>query len=129
MPTAKPRLQVTLRPHTYLLLGRLAKLRKTSKAAIVSEFVEEIAPVLQRVVAVMDKAAEAQNWKAQWRKDMEAMQDELEGTAQLGLEFLERTASGAARSAASDRTPDVVTRGSENRKPLKSHGTRKGLPK
>ena len=129
MPTAKPRLQVTLRPHTYLLLGRLAKLRRTSKAAIVAEFVEEVAPVLQRVAAVMEKAAEAQNWKTQWRKDMEAMQDELEGTAQLGLEFLERTAAGAARSAASTPTPGVVTRGSENRNPLKSHRSRKGLPK
>ena len=126
MPTTKPRLQVTLRPNTYLLLQRLAKLRKTSMAAIVSEFVEEVAPVLQRVAAVMEKAAEAQNWKTQWRKDMEAMQDELEGTAQLGLEFLERTASGVARSATSAATPGVVTRGSDVRNPLKSHKPRKG---
>lgn len=128
MPTAKPRLQVTLRPHTYLLLGRLAKLRKTSKAAIVSEFVEEVAPVLQRVAAVMEKAAEAQNWKTQWRKDMEQMQDELEGSAQLGLEFLDAAVSGVGRRPTS-KTPDVVTRGSEMRRPLKSLKTRKGLPK
>ena len=114
--------------------GGFIEVSEGSRVAVfaeTAEFVEEIAPVLQRVAAVMEKANEAQEWKTHWRRDMERMQDELEGSAQMGLEFLERTeaalggrAVGAAPKSAP--TPGLVTRGSETCKPLKSLKGTKG---
>ena len=124
MPTTKPRLQITLRSPTYLLLGRVAKLRRTSRAAVVSEFVEEIAPVLQRVETVLTKAREAGDWAKQWRADAEEVQRRLEDAASINLDLFERIGTGIGSAVgASGPTPEPVTRGSESAKSLKRHKT------
>ena len=130
MPTAKPRLQITLRPPTYLLLGRLAKLRRTSRAAIVAEFVEEVAPVLQRVETVLERAHEAQGWAKQWRADVETVQRQVEEAARVNLDLFESIGKSAGpERSEGPRTPGPVTRGSGVRNPLNRRAPgRKRLP-
>lgn len=129
MPTAKPRLQVTLRMPTYLLLTRLAKLRGCSRAQIVSEFVEEVAPVLQRVAALMEQAQGAHDWAKAWRADLESVQRKLEDTARVNLDLFESVGSLGGERSELRATPERVTRGSESRKPLRTLKTGSGARK
>ncbi len=61
MPTAKPRLQVTVTPKQSDLLRRLSKLQKRSMAAVLAELLETIEPVLERVAVVLEAAVRAQS--------------------------------------------------------------------
>lgn len=60
MPSSNPRVALTVDPHRYDLLTRLAKLQGTSRAAIVTETMELIYPVLERVCVVLEAASKAQ---------------------------------------------------------------------
>lgn len=59
MPTVNPRVNITVKPHQYVLLGRLAKLQKTSRAALVRDLFEQVYPVLERVAVLAEAAAKA----------------------------------------------------------------------
>lgn len=60
MPTINPRVNVTLRPEVYDLVSRLAKLQQRSRAAVLSELLHEVLPVLERVVVVGEAAKRAE---------------------------------------------------------------------
>lgn len=61
MATSKPRITVTLDPHRHELLRRLAGHQGTSMSAIVSELVDAVAPVLERVCVAIESAKNAQD--------------------------------------------------------------------
>lgn len=69
MPTNNPRLSVTLSPHRYDLLKRLAALQGTSAAAVVSETMEMVYPVLERVCVVLEAARKAQETRKDGLRD------------------------------------------------------------
>lgn len=59
MPTANPRVNVTLSPSLDSLVGRLAGLQRVSKSNVLRELLETAAPALARAVAVMEAAERA----------------------------------------------------------------------
>lgn len=61
MPNKSPRIQVTVTPQQYELLSRVASLRGESRSKVVSELVETIEPMLERMVVVLEAASKAQS--------------------------------------------------------------------
>ena len=60
MPTANPRIAITLQPYRYDLLKRLAGLQGVSMAALVCDLLDEFYPVLERVCVALEMAQTAQ---------------------------------------------------------------------
>lgn len=61
MPTVNPRVNVTLKPHQYVLLTRLGKAQGRSRSAILLELLDLVFPVLERVVVALEGAQLAQD--------------------------------------------------------------------
>mgnify|MGYP002795102888 CR=1 FL=1 len=59
MATHKPRITVTLEPHVYEVLTRLAELQGGSRAGIISELLESVSPVFERTCYVLQMAQSA----------------------------------------------------------------------
>jgi hypothetical protein len=60
MPTKNPRINITLRPERHELLRRLAALQGTSMSGLISETMEMLYPVFERVCVVLEAAKLAQ---------------------------------------------------------------------
>lgn len=60
MPTVKPRINITVTPERYELLKRLAAHQGTSMSGLVSETMEMMYPVMERVCVVLEAAKQAQ---------------------------------------------------------------------
>ena len=60
MPTAKPRVNVTLSVEDYELLSKLATQQKRSRADMLRDLFQTIRPVLERVAVVTEAALRAQ---------------------------------------------------------------------
>lgn len=59
MPTSKPRLTVTLEPHLYELLRRLASLQGVSASSILVDLLGTVEPVMERVCVSLENANNA----------------------------------------------------------------------
>lgn len=59
MPTVKPRINLTMPPHRYDLVKRLAAAQGVSMASVISEVLDEVYPVLERVCVVLEAARRA----------------------------------------------------------------------
>ena len=59
MPTAKPRITLTLEPHAYEVLSRLAAANRQPMASIVTEILDAAIPSMERVVAIVERASTA----------------------------------------------------------------------
>jgi uncharacterized protein (DUF1778 family) len=136
MPTAKPRVQVTVTESQHHLLRRLAKLQGRSMSAVLAELLEEIAPVLERVAVVMQAAERAQaSVREGLRTSAEQAEEQVrplmaQALAQFDWLAQQIEPKGSAERGAAQphapATPEPVTRGSENRNPMISHRTRSG---
>ena len=60
MPTKNPRINITVTPERYELLKRLAGFQGTTMAGLVSETMELMYPVMERVCVVLEAASRAQ---------------------------------------------------------------------
>lgn len=123
MPTKKPRVQVTLEPHTHEVIERLAALQNRSRGAIIAELVEAVEPSLARTVALLEAAAAAPDQvKDGLRSVVEGIHSDLtamSGDALKQLDFL------AERfTAQSQADPHVVTRGSGTQPPTPKKGVK-----
>ena len=79
MPSAKPRLALTLPEHRHDLLKRLAALQGVSMASVVTDLLEECYPVLERVVIALEAAKSAsESAKAGLRESCDKAVEELE---------------------------------------------------
>lgn len=134
MPTAKPRVQVTLEPETHAVIERLARLQGRTRGSIIAELLDSIAPTLTRTVALLEAAMEAPNdVKRGLRAVVEGVHDELvqvsgEASAQLDM-LLDRFNDPGVEVIAN---PRLVTRGSglkTNTKPKAPKKPRKGSTK
>lgn len=135
MPTKNPRIALTLQPYRYDLLKRMAALQGTTMSSVISDVLEELYPVLERVCVALEMAKQAQESSKQGLRDSvdksvsELMPMLMAGQAQLDMfigdvERAVRVAAvgadaSAVRPAAGARTapkaalnPRVVTRGS-----------------
>lgn len=59
MPTTKPRVHVTLEPHTHDVIERLATLQGRTRGAVISELLDSVAPAISRTVKLLEAAASA----------------------------------------------------------------------
>lgn len=127
MPTAKPRIAVTLEQHTFDVIARMADLQGCSRGSVVAELLESVAPALTRTVALLEAAADAPK---QVREGLRSVVEgahndlvEVSGDALRQLDFL----LGAFPQA--EANPRLVTRGSgikSNTKPKAPKKPRKG---
>lgn len=87
MPTANPRVNVTLSPSLDSLVGQLASLERISKSSVLRELLETAEPQLRQVVALMvaAKGASATARKA-IVSDMELALRSIEGTSNLAFQ-------------------------------------------
>ena len=61
MPSNKPRINLTVSQQRYDLLKRLAELQGRSMTAVVNEVLDQVEPVLERVVVVLEAASKAED--------------------------------------------------------------------
>lgn len=64
MATTKPRLTITLEPHTHAVIAELARLQAKPKARIITELLDSTVPVLERtcyVLALAERASSGMN--------------------------------------------------------------------
>jgi hypothetical protein len=120
MPTKKPRIAVTVSPHVFDTLERLAKLTGKGRGAFISELLESSHPALMRTVALLDAASEApSNVKRGIVGTLEQMERELVGgvggsIAQMDWllgEIGEASEDSDEGPPKSQRPPRPVTRG------------------
>ena len=125
MPTAKPRIQVTVTESQYQLLKRLAQLQDRSMSAVLSELFDQIEPVYERVAVVLQAALRAQDSMKQGliaaTESAEAELAPMLAQAMGQLDMLVHATevppplpaeASAASPAGSEATPGPVTRGS-----------------
>lgn len=60
MPTKNPRINITVKPERYELLKRLADHQNTSMAGLITDTMEMMYPVMERVCVVLEAARMAQ---------------------------------------------------------------------
>lgn len=69
MPSKNPRIALTLPPHRYELLKRLSGYQGTTMAGLVTDTLEMLYPVFERVCVVLEAAAMAQESGQQGLRD------------------------------------------------------------
>lgn len=94
MPTANPRLTITLEPSVSACLRRLSEATGNSQSKLIAELLEGSVPVFERVIATIEAAKLASDEiRGKLATDMQSAQDRME--AQLGFvlnEFDDATA-------------------------------------
>lgn len=110
MPTAKPRIAVTLNEHTFQVIARMAELQGCSRGSVVADLLDAVAPALTRTVALLEAAADApQQVRDGLRSVVESTHNDLvdvSGDTLRQLDFL------LGAFAQDEVNPHVVTRGS-----------------
>jgi len=113
MPTAKPRITITLTDEQHSVLSRLSQLQKVSMSSIVVDLVDTTLPVLDRLAQVLQNAADApQSVLDDLRRSLASAETAFEGmqaTAFGQLDQFVQASSGAtaddAQAAASGVPP------------------------
>ena len=78
MPTAKPRITITLDENQHRLLSKLSELQGVSMSSIVVDFLDSVVPVLERVAVVLQNAKDApQSVKDEIRKTAEQAENDF----------------------------------------------------
>lgn len=140
MATQKPRLTVTLEPHTYAVLTELAELQGRPKSKVITELLESVTPILERTCYVLKIAQRATSGvNDDIRESMErseaklkAMMDEAMGQLDIFAETFSEGADEGIGEGRSNRhdvaEPDTlpphsntgVTIGDKSRNPKKN---------
>lgn len=121
MPTAKPRITITLTEQQHSVLSALSHLQKVSKSSIVVDLLDTTLPVLERLVGVLKNAATApQSVLDELRRSVEMAEHDAAGAhngtlRQLDLLVAASTAPGATRSGVSGAVDAAVKPPSSNR--------------
>lgn len=123
MPTAKPRIAVTLNEQTFQVIARMAELQGCSRGSVVADLLESVAPALIRTVALLEAAAAApKQVRDGLRGVVEDTYQQLVGVAGdsiTQMDWLLSELSGA------EANPHVVTRGSGSGETRGSEGEKK----
>lgn len=119
MPTAKPRITITLTDQQHAVLSSLASVQKVSMSSIVVDLLETTIPVLERLAGVLHNASTAPQAVLDQIKltaeTAEADMLDLGASALRQLDLLEQAAAGRvpgdARSEAPGAKPPTSNRG------------------
>lgn len=118
MPTAKPRIAVTLEQTTFEVITRMAALQGVSRGSIVADLLDSVAPSLARTVSLLEAAAAApKQVQDGLREVVEAAHDDFTALAGDATRQLDMLLDAFARTGAD---PHVVTRGSGITPPVSS---------
>lgn len=118
MPTAKPRIAVTLEQTTFEVIARMAALQGVSRGSIVADLLDSVAPSLARTVSLLEAAAAApKQVQDGLREVVEAAHDDFTALAGDATRQLDMLLDAFARTGAD---PHVVTRGSGITPPVSS---------
>lgn len=128
MPTAKPRITVTLTEQQHAVLSSLAGLQKVSMSSIIVDLLDTTLPVLERLAGVLHNASTApQNVLDELRRTAQSAENEVAamGPAVMGLldEMLDLS-EGAEDEARLRGTAPVP----EGRPPTSNRGVRNTVP-
>jgi len=98
MPNLPERVQVMLTPATAATIKRLARIQGRSRSAVVRDFLDEVAPVLDRTANLLELALSAQGkWPKELVAKLERIQNGLEGQALMAMDSMDIVlADGAA---------------------------------
>ena len=134
MPTAKPRLQITLTRPQHELLTNLARLQERSASSIVTELLDQVLPVLERVAVVLQAATRAQESAKEGLKgSLESAERDMRPHVAAALGQLDLLAmelgqgpstppdAAAERRRRRGADPRLVTRGSGTEKRTRQH--------
>lgn len=109
MPTAKPRLMLTLRPTLYATVKRLAELNGRPMSSTLLELIEGIEPILQKVVSTLEQVRNLEGVsRARLLARVTQQQGELEETAALVLGQFEMFKDDLAKLGAEGRAAGKV---------------------
>lgn len=128
MPNLSERVQVMLTPASAATIKRLARLQGRSRSAVVRDFLDEVAPVLDRTANLLELALSAQGkWPKQLVAKLERMQAGLEATALTHMDHMDLLLAdgsahhrGAVRRKRPAPNPPMTNRGVTNRKRTKT---------
>lgn len=108
MPTIKPRIKLTLQPHRYDLIKRLAAAQGVSMASVVTDIMDEVYPVLERVCIVLEAAKQAQETGKQGLRDAVAQAEaDLVPFLYQAVDQLDIFMEDAAKKVGVDLSPDT----------------------
>lgn len=130
MPTAKPRITITLSEHQHAVLSSLAEIQKVSMSSIVVDLVDSTLPVLERLSHILHNAANApQSVRDEIRRSaQQAETDTIAASSSVfeQLDFLVAASSGEA-GAGAHAMPEK--RDSAERPPTSNRGVRIKSPR
>ncbi len=110
MPTAKPRIAVTLEQSTFEVIARMASLQGVSRGSVVADLLDSVAPSLTRTVSLLEAAAAApKQVQDGLREVVEAAHGDFAALAGDATKQLDMLLDAFSRTGAD---PHVVTRGS-----------------
>ena len=120
MATKKPRIAITLEPHRYDLLKRLATLQGGSMAGLVGELMEVTFPVLERVCVALEAAKQASESSIEGMRiaadramaELQPMMDASMDQLDMFVSDYQKAVSDASAAVTESLSPRVVTRGS-----------------
>lgn len=86
-PMKNPRITITLQPKTHAIIKELSRLNDESQSAIVGSMLEQVTPVLERMIAIMQAAEQAKDAvRGRLAGDMEAAQAKVEQSLGIVME-------------------------------------------
>lgn len=129
MPTAKPRITITLSEHAHFILSSLAVAQKVSMSSIVVDLVDTTLPVLERLVQVLNNAAVApQSVLDELRRSMAFAEDDLIGMQNTVMGKLDDLVSGSGGAPAGDALAPPAGAPPRVRPPTTNRGVRNTSP-
>lgn len=134
MATTKPRLTITLNPHTHLVVSTLAELQGHSKSKVITDLLDAVVPVLERTARVIQMAQTAQTTVTDdMRKSLEESEQKLsvllnDAMGEMGM--LEQLVSGDEEAAGVGPANRGESRSEQSQPPYSNRGVRsKPTPK
>ena len=102
MATEKPRLTLTLEPHTHAVVSQLAELQGRPKSRVISELLDSVVPVLERTCYVLQIAERASSGVSDdLRESMERSEAKLKAMMEDAMGQLDIFAEGLSGASTS----------------------------
>jgi hypothetical protein len=129
MPTAKPRITITLTEHAHAVLSSLAQAQKVSMSSIVVDLVDTTLPVLERLAKVLQNAADApQSVLDDLRRSVESAEGQFVGMQDTIMGELDSLVSESGGARAGDALAARARVPLAGRPPTSNRGVRNTSP-
>lgn len=124
MATDKPRLTITLEPHTYAVITELSKLQRKPKSRIITELLDSVVPVFERTAYLLQIAERAttgvnddiRGSMERAEAKLKIMMDDAMGQMDMVSGMLTESVDGTEKSAISE-----ADSGARSNHPLPPH--------